>query len=310
MSKKATKTIPKGERELPVSSSAPNESQSGTTCHKLTQKLGNKEVRSRKWCITFNNYTPDDYEKLCHYVTVLLPNAKYVIAKEVGEKGTPHLQGFFETKNAVRWTTLNKMFPNCWFKPSLGNIDQNRDYCGKQGDFITNIEKKYTPILCPILKDDELYDWQKNIVNILATEPDKRTINWVHDPSGGVGKTTICRKLFREKKIMWIKTANEDQIKTIIAANQNCRDFCFDLPRCQPLISYRLLEELKDGLLFSGRYEGCCKEIAIPHIIVFSNREPNYSGLTEDRWNIIRLEKNDDFSDEYIELSDDECGDK
>ena len=47
--------------------------------------------RARNWCITFNNYTPEDYTRACQ------TKCRYiVVGRETGDNGTPHLQIYVE----------------------------------------------------------------------------------------------------------------------------------------------------------------------------------------------------------------------
>lgn len=56
--------------------------------------------------------------------------------------------------------------------------------------------------------------------------------------------------------------------------------------------SYAAVEAIKDGLIFSGKYEGGTKLIPHPHIVIFSNWYPARENLTEDRWDIRTLRNN------------------
>ena len=79
----------------------------------------------------------------------------------------------------------------------------------------------------------------------------------------------------------------------LLLEKKDCRDLIFDLPRDDKTISYSLLEELKDGFIFSGKYEGGIREIAIPHIIVMANYLPDTTKLSLDRWKIQELKDED-----------------
>lgn len=101
---------------------------------------------SNAWCFTLNNYTESEFEFLSSTLSGESEKYFYIIGKEVGESGTPHLQGYIalvdkkkkfrplpkfavnrEGRNAVHW------------ERSRGNREQNYKYCSKDGNFITNI---------------------------------------------------------------------------------------------------------------------------------------------------------------------------
>ena len=65
-----------------------------------------KDSRARAYCFTLNNYTEEEYQSII--------NTKYdylVVGKEIGESGTPHLQGFVYQSNKLRWSSLKKLMP-------------------------------------------------------------------------------------------------------------------------------------------------------------------------------------------------------
>jgi RNA helicase./Putative viral replication protein. len=109
--------------------------------------------RARNWCFTFNNYTHEDCARIealdLHYL---------VYGKEVGESGTPHLQGYFVLSNAKTLSAVKKMFlPG---KPHLevarGDAKSNYDYCSKDGDVF---EKGVRPMSQKEKGDSEKERW-------------------------------------------------------------------------------------------------------------------------------------------------------
>jgi len=83
--------------------------------------------RSRGWIFTWNNYKPEDWESMqsikCQYL---------VVAQEVGEKGTPHLQGFVYFKNAkTKRTVRKKVVPGANVAPNMKDALVQRNYCLK-----------------------------------------------------------------------------------------------------------------------------------------------------------------------------------
>jgi len=53
--------------------------------------------------------------------------------------------------------------------------------------------------------------------------------------------------------------------------------------------SYASVEAIKDGLTFSGKYEGGHRLFPTPHIVIFSNWWPDETKLSADRWDIREL---------------------
>ena len=87
-------------------------------------------VRSLGWCFTVNNYNDEEYEALlgthCRYV---------IIGKEVGESGTPHLQGFIQFESLKTLSACRKINYRAHWEMTKGTIDQNVQYCSKEGHF-------------------------------------------------------------------------------------------------------------------------------------------------------------------------------
>jgi len=100
------------------------------------------------WVFTLNNWTKTEHEFLSSLFLSLTDTYFYIMGKEVGEKGTPHLQGYIALKDpkkkfrplpkfAVKRDDKNAMH----FERAKGNLRQNYMYCSKDGDFETNIPK-------------------------------------------------------------------------------------------------------------------------------------------------------------------------
>ena len=65
----------------------------------------------------------------------------------------------------------------------------------------------------------------------------------------------------------------------------------FDLPRNNGnKISYSALESIKNGLIVNTKYETGSKLFNSPHIIVFSNMQPDVTAMSGDRWVIKCLD--------------------
>lgn len=78
-----------------------------------------------------NNYTDEDYSLFtsldCSYL---------VVGKEVGENGTPHLQGFIIFNTNKRLNTLKRsVHARAHFERARGTSSQAAEYCKKEGNF-------------------------------------------------------------------------------------------------------------------------------------------------------------------------------
>lgn len=54
-----------------------------------------------------------------------------VVGFEVGESGTPHLQGYVEFKNQCKLSTLKRWLPSAHFEVAKGTAEDNLKYCTK-----------------------------------------------------------------------------------------------------------------------------------------------------------------------------------
>lgn len=87
----------------------------------------------RAWCITINNYTPDDLE----WDIDDTPFSYILLGKEEGKSGTPHLQGFVYAPQKVSFDAVKKVFPTAHIevKSSKSSLADAILYCMKDNDF-------------------------------------------------------------------------------------------------------------------------------------------------------------------------------
>lgn len=81
---------------------------------------------SRAYCLTINNWTQSEYVKLSNE-----QHDYMIIAKEIGEEGTPHLQAYIYKKSKISFVGLRKRNPRAHIEPAIGNAQHNHDYCKK-----------------------------------------------------------------------------------------------------------------------------------------------------------------------------------
>lgn len=264
--------------------------------------LGNTSTRpqrTRGWCFTLNNYNNEEYEKLKEFGHT--NTVRFVIGEEIGKNGTPHLQGYFYHKHSQSFERMKSVCANAHWERSKGSPDQNFKYCTKDGKFIQNgfekkecFKDKLNEKLLKKYEGVEWKDWQKSLLSKIKEKADSRTINWIVDYKGNSGKSYLTKYLALTKEVI-IADGKKDNIFNQVnrKLNEDKKEFeivLLDIPRSsEGYINYGVLEQLKNGLIYSGKYEGGLCLFDDVHVIVFANFMPDRSQFSEDRWNIIEL---------------------
>lgn len=248
-----------------------------------------------RWCFTLNNYSEIEVnevkswiERLCKY---------FVVGFEKGENGTPHLQGYVEFKSRKRFTEISKFNPRLHWEKAKGNREQNREYCTKSGNYTMTAEELS---INEQIRLENLQDyqgitwkpWQQQILDIIDTTPDRRTINWIWEETGGVGKSFLCDYILLTRCCIKSGGKKDDvyhQVATMIFEEKKKPEIIIlDIPRHNiEYINYGVLEDLQSRVIQSGKYEGHRINMPKTHVIVFANVEPDYYKFSADRWNVI-----------------------
>ena len=163
-----------------------------------------------------------------------------------------------------------------------------------------------------------LYNFQEKIIKIINEQTDinsdtwdDRTINYVYQPRGGCGKTTLMGLLLCNPDIYGIniidlpafndyKLLNEELYQQASQIGKRDKYAVFlDFPRAinkERLFQlYSAIERAKDGLYADGRYEKNKFYINCPSIWIFSNNLPDLDCLSDDRWNIYTITEDKDL---------------
>jgi hypothetical protein len=83
---------------------------------------------------------------------------------------------------------------------------------------------------------------------------------------------------------------SNDMYHTISKFPNKNEVFIVDCPRSmQDYINYGAIEQIKNGLIFSGKYEGAQLVFNCPHVICFANVAPEIEKMSADRWGIHHI---------------------
>lgn len=140
------------------------------------------------------------------------------------------------------------------------------------------------------LESDDPHDWQLRLEEELKEEADDRTIRFYVDPTGGNGKTWFCRyylSKYNDGQVLGV--GKRDDLSHAI--DNSKRVFFINVPRgAMEFLQYTILEQLKDRMVFSPKYDSQLKVFRHKvHVIVFTNEHPDMNKMSDDRYEIINF---------------------
>lgn len=120
------------------------------------------------------------------------------------------------------------------------------------------------------LTDFTLRPWQLDLLEKLQGPVDSRKILWIYDTEGNFGKSWMATFLARNHGALRLTNAKSADI----AHTYNEESIVvFDLARNVNLdtANYGPMEDIKNGCIFSPKYESTVKYFDVPHVVVFAN---------------------------------------
>lgn len=240
----------------------------------------------RIWMITLKDDEDMTPSQLSQELKVFCD--KFVFQKEKGNTtGYLHWQICIRLKVKERFSTVKNYFPHGAHIEQARNGFKSFNYCSKED---TRIEGPYdeNSSFVPIIPLTQ--DWQINLKNeLLENPPDYRKIIFIVDYVGGKGKSSFAKHMYMIKKAQYFNNAKSADISFCLD-EKGPNILIFDLCRSsQDHINYEVIENVKNGLLFSGKYESKVKCFNTPHIVVMMNESPNKDKLSKDRYDIREI---------------------
>lgn len=216
---------------------------------------------------------------------------------ECGETGYYHWQMTVELKERKRFTFFKHHFLPGVYVEIVRNEDASFDYTNKEESRIEGPYQYPEPVKMPTNFFYQMHcirkKWQAEIETRLWGDLDMRGINWYWSEAGEVGKTLFARHcLLTIPGLQYIKGAKKDCFHTL---SSGTRGVIINLARGEKITKNmcQMLEDLKDGIIFSTKYES--KQLIIDplHVVVFANSFPDedmQKELSADRWNIVNID--------------------
>ncbi len=253
-------------------------------------------MRARHWFLTWNNCVRAGPNKSIDVLLGIGGLLKYVIQEEEGTLGTIYLQGLMSFAENKKWSTLRNHARIYWKK--CRNVFAAKAYCSKKETATGKLWVKGYKVRGRGPRDPldgkELYDWQKEIIELVKTVPDDRSIYWYWSNTGAIGKTALAKHMILKYDAIVLGGKYKDAYFAIAKRLEKDKDIdivLFNLPRSVGnIVSYQALEGIKDGMFFSPKYESNQVVYDPPHVIIFANCAPDMSQLSEDRWKVKCLD--------------------
>lgn len=254
--------------------------------------LPSRNLQYINWFFTLNCKVNGSNEILARptevYEKLKSMSVSFTFQQEIGDKGKyEHYQGTFQLQKRNRMSALKKLLWDEIHLEPTRNIEASEKYCMKEKGRIDGPWKYPNDV--KTIEENKLYDWQKDVINIVKEEPDDRTIHWIWDEKGCAGKTTFAKYLCIKYNACYI-SGNSKDIK-FMAAEKDSPIYIFDFVRSmEDKISYEAIESIKNGIYFSGKYESKQVIRNCPHVICMANFRPEKIKLSLDRWHVVQLE--------------------
>lgn len=164
-------------------------------------------------------------------------------------------------------------------------MEVHTEICAKYPRFVKeyiNAQREVAPPEAHPLKE-----WQQELNNILSRPPNDRTIHFVVDKEGGKGKTWFAKYYcsLHEGEAQYMEMAKKSDMA--YALDPKIRVLIVNCTRQQvEYMNYSFLESVKDGMIFSPKYESCTLRMNKCHVVVMMNQNPDESKL-RDRKSVV-----------------------
>ena len=276
----------------------------------MTNKTKIHKFRGQRFMLTVHGQHKEDFDALKAFFDTDFVSCAG-IAREFGaNKIHPHWQVYFEIKKRESFKSrMSEILGHDGFhlEVARGTKDACINYIyavdkNYEGGFVEynknlKVPRRYKKSVADFWNNIQFKPFQQSIVDIACSEVNRRDIHYFFEEKGNVGKTIISEYLHIFHGAI-ITGGKADDMKHAVTRWSEITGsspviIIVDLARSDPLNpeSCKALEAIKNGLFFDGKYESAmAHSFEKPHVFIFSNRAPDTSLFSEDRWKIFHIE--------------------
>lgn len=150
--------------------------------------------------------------------------------------------------------------------------------------FVRECRDIYTSV--PEVENHTLRPWQQTLEDKLALPPGDREIIFIVDTAGNQGKTWYAKYYCQSHaNAQYLEPGKKADMAHSLENDK--RVLFVNVTRQQvDHLQYSFLESVKDGMVFSPKYESGMKFLPKMHVVVMMNQEPDYGLLSHDRYDV------------------------
>lgn len=137
------------------------------------------------------------------------------------------------------------------------------------------------------LEEHPLREWQVELERMLAEEPNDRQVLFIVDEEGNKGKTWFAKRYVQNhSNAQYLEPSKKADMA--YALQDDLRVLFLNITRTSDSKNheylYGFIESVKDGMVFSSKYDSRMKFYGNLHVVVMMNKPPDESLLSSDRY--------------------------
>lgn len=270
-----------------------------------------RDMKSKRWTLVVHGANPDGNCPIFNKLKNQFQKDEYAlagIAYETGKHGIhPHWQIYFETAEACRMKAKISLLLGeeigFHLEAAKGTQNANLKYLyavdkQHQIGWLHYTKGHSAPSSYRSYKTENLLwlrnnmkPWQVQITEKVTKSAGFRDIFWIWQPEGNTGKTYLAKYLHYFHGAIITGGKSEDMKHAISRWKEITGHYpvtiIIDLARsgCISAKGYSTIEQIKNALFFSGKYQsGMVASCNPPNIVIFANKPPNTKYMSKDRW--------------------------